>query len=239
MQNRFALNIAAFSIISGLAITNVNAQDTVVYGGVDITEKSTATFIGGTKALDGNIFTNGFMVTGSLTGAQYEYNTSSVIDNKVDGDLTAINALIGYQWVKKGHSVAFYTGLDYQDHSLSPDDPISKVKGDKTGAIIQLEVTKFSSPVDASFIAKASSTYDTYWTRGRLGHKVGKGKMGVELTASGNDSYDNERYGLYATLPVSAKTGLDFAVGSSSLQGKNSVQDSDSAYGSIGFVTLF
>ena len=239
MQNKFLLKTTVLSLLSCLSISNVSAQDAVVFGGVDVTEKSTATYIGGTKALDGNIFTNGVVIGGSLTGAKYDYDTSAVAENKVNADLTAFNALIGYQWVKEGHSVALYTGLDYQDHSLSPDDPLSKVKGDETGAMVQLEVTKFNSPVDAGFIAKASSTYSSYWVRGRLGNKAGKAKIGAELTTSGNDSYDNNRYGLYATLPVSAKTSLDFAVGNSNIQGKNSVQDSDSAYGSIGFVTLF
>ncbi len=233
-----ALRFAIFSLLVTAPTAYLQAQDNVVYGGLDVTEKSTAVYIGGVKATNGNIATNGFVLGGFLSGAKYDYDTTGV-NNTIDVDAVTVNTVVGYQWVKPSHSVALYTGLDYQDHSLNPDDPNTSVKGDDAGVMAQLEILKYNSLVEGSFIARASDVFGSYWARGRMGRQLGKAKVGVELTGLGNDSYSNRRYGLYAIYPVSLRTGLDFGLGQSEITGKNSVQDSDSAYGSVGFITSF
>ena len=230
---------ALFSLLAALPLANLQAQSKVVYGGWDVTERSSAFYIGGVAALNGNINVSGGVLSGSLTKATYDYDTVAVAENTVDVDLTSGNALLGYQWVNRSTSMTLSAGIDYQDHSLTPDDPSSVVKGNKTGGVVQLEIMKFTTPVDASLIAKASEVFGSYWARGRLGYKIGKVKTGIELTGSGNDSYDNERYGLYATFPISGSLSVDLAAGDSTITGKNSVQDSDSAYATLGLVTLF
>ena len=241
-MNESVRGVLKYSILCLLVVlphTNTYAKETVIFGGSDNTEKSNTVYLGAVKAVNGDITKNGLVVSGSATRSIYDYDTSAVAGNKVEADLTSFNALIGYQWVNHSAVVALYGGVDYQNHSLSPDDPYSLVKGKKTGGMMQLEILKFSTPVDASFILKASEVFNTYWARGRLGYPLKQVKAGIELTRSGNDSYDNERYGLYVNFPISRKFSLDIAAGNSNIQGKNSVQNSDSAYGSISFVTLF
>jgi len=225
---RIAATFAAF--ISALCIGHANAAGTVVFAGISSGSKSTFTYLGGVRAMNGDLFRQGALMRGMISYGKYDYDTTAVAGNKVNAKASGIELGVGYQWVNPGNRFSIYGGIDYQDHALSPNDPINEVNGSKTGAAIQAEFETLGSPWHGSVIGKYSGAYDTIWARGRVGYSFGAVTIGPEAIHGANKEYKENRYGLFLNVPVSKATALSFSAGHRKSEGGQARSSQSGSY---------
>lgn len=228
--------VAALSI---LTIGQASAADTSVFAGVSAANTSAFGYIGGVKAMNGDLSKSGVLLRGMLSYGEYDYGTTAVAGGKVEGDAIGAELGIGYQWVNPGNRFSLYGGIDHQDHDLSPNDSSNDVRGAKTGAAIQAEVETLGSPWYGALIGKYSSAYDSYWTRGRVGYAFGNLTVGPEVILGGNKEYDESRYGLFLNTSISKSLSLSLSAGHRNAKGDNARDDQTSGYVAVSVTANF
>lgn len=173
-----------------------------LFSGVDATPSAVFGYAGGVWAFGRNVSAEGFRVK-ALTGTgRYDYDTSlpgiagSV---NIDGDVSLVQFLAGYQWRRGEWTVKAYAGLGFEEHDLTPNDPANSVNGSEFGAMGQLELWRNMG--DSSWLAIDASyadTFGSYWTQMRLGRNLGaRISAGIEAAALGNEEYDSGRGGAF------------------------------------------
>ncbi len=235
------MKLTQFSIVALflLIIGQANAADTAVFTGVSAANNSTFGYIGGVKAMNGDLSKSGLLLRGMLSYGEYDYGTTAVVGGNVDGRAFGGELGVGYQWVNPGNRVSLYGGVDYQDHNLSPNDTSNEVNGSKTGAAIQAEYETLGSPLYGSLIGKYSTAFDAYWARGRVGYAFGSITVGPEVILGGNKEYDEARYGLFLNTPISKSLILSFSAGYRNAEGDNARNDQTGGYGAVNITASF
>ena len=224
----------------GLASLSLSAfaDSAVVYTGYDSNEDADTLYAGVVSAISGDLESNGFLIRGNIAYTDYEYDTASFA-NGVDGEASRVELGAGYQWITDAAKYAVYLSADYQDHDLTPDDTANKSRGDELGGALQLEAYSKSTKYDMSAVAAFSTANDTYWSRGRLGVKLAKATIGGEISFSGSESYDEQRYGVYTNVPMTEKVSLGASLGHSESEGDGSREDNEGAYFQLGLSYSF
>lgn len=222
-----------------LAIGQVSAADTSVFAGISAAENSTFGHVGGVWAMNGDLDKDGMLLRGMLSYGQYDYDTTAVPGGNVEGDAFGAELGVGYQWVTPGSRFSIYGGVDYQDHDLSPNDPSNSVNGSETGAIVQAEIETLGSPWYGNLIGKYSTTYDSYWVRGRAGYAFGNITIGPELVLGGNNEYDETGYGLFLSAPITQAVAFTISAGHRNAEGDGSRKDESGAYVAAGISAKF
>lgn len=236
-----AMNIVkvAAAAISALVVGQAFAADTDVFAGFSSASRSKFAYVGGIKAMNGDLEKNGLLLRGMIFSGRYDYDTVGVASGKVDGKLVGAELGVGYQWFNPGSRFSLYGGIDHPDHDLSPDDPGNKVKGSKTGAQVQAEIETRGSPLYGNLIAKYSSAWGSYWVRGRAGYTFGSVVVGPEAIGMGSESFKEHHYGLFLAVPVSKATSLSLSAGHRTSTGKNARADQTGSYVDLGFDVKF
>ena len=78
-------------------------------------------------------------------------------------------------------------------------------------------------------IGSYSGANDTYWARARFGYALSSVNIGPEIITSGNDSYDETRYGAFAQWD-SGNIGFTLSGGYYDSEGDRSRSDEDGGY---------
>lgn len=233
------VNLTA-AVLSALVVGQASAAGTAVFAGVSVAGDSKFGHIGGIRAMNGDVSKEGILLRGMLSYGTYNYDTTAVVGGNVEGEATGVEFGVGYQWVNPGSRFSIYGGIDHQDHDLSPKDATNTVNGSETGAAIQAEVeTQGSSPWYGGLIGKYSSTYDSYWVRGRVGYTFGSMQIGPEAILGGNEEYDESRFGLFLNVPVSQSTTLSFSAGHRKAEGDAARDDQTGGYAGVTVTSSF
>jgi hypothetical protein len=172
------------------------------YSGSDFTSQSSYIgFIGGNFAPWGNLETSGFRL-GFFSGAGgYRYSSSeaSGASTVTRGTFLTDDFLIGYGFNKDALSVKFMTGVNVQNHVLSPNDPGNPVNGPAVGLKLQGDLYANPTPKTMVFAQGAYSTaFQTYFGTFNLGYeftRIPELYIGPQFIAQGNEHYDQWRVG--------------------------------------------
>jgi len=216
--NTFAFQIIwKLSVISLLAVACVfgtaNAGDmgggTVVFAGADARERAYFSYGGLIHHFSGDILSNGFLVRVAGFNSRYNYKTPAVSGGTVEADAALIDGMVGYQMVTESYALRGFVGLDYEDHSLSPNNAFDPNQGSHFGSKVQGEFeTDFASPYYVNLMSSYGSARDRYWARARAGYDFSGYVVGPEARFTGDRIYDDQRFGAFLTfrniLPVMA-----------------------------------
>jgi hypothetical protein len=211
----------------------IKTYSTVLFGGVDDRTQSLYGYVGAVYALNGNIATDGFLFRTMGLYNPYNYSSAAVVGGNVDGRMTAFDVLIGYQKTFQDVTARLYTGLDFEGHRLSPDNPFDTNRGDAYGVHVRAELeTAYasSSPFYESLLASYGSAKDRYWARGRVGYNFQGIIVGPEGVLTGNPQTRDDRVGAFVTFRNLAPVELSISAGFSQT---NTNRGGGSAYGTL------
>jgi len=234
VMSRFTHVALLGSIGLALGLASVPAAaDTVAFTGLNARENSLYAYAGGVTALNGNLGMDGFLLRGVVGYGDYSYQAGTT----VDGELWQFDATVGYQVYSDSVRLSAYAGYNYQDHSLSPNDPGNSTRGGHSGFIGQLELeTLQSQAYYLSGMGSYSTANDSYWTRGRAGFRMGDFVLGGEAVFDGHNEYNARRFGGFAMIQTMMGFSIDVAIGHSHASGS---QGGDGVYGSAGISVVF
>lgn len=233
------LILSAAAIVGSSSI--VYADTVQLYAGATASPDSYYGYLGAVGALNGDIGKDGFLVRASGAYGSYEYSRPGATD--VDGDIYAGDLMLGYQTFfgadtfLSGGRATLYLGGDYQNHDLTPVDPLNRVNGTEAGfksqAELALNVTRL---VSLGLAGSYSTAYESYWSRAQLGYAYHGVTFGPEAAFMGNEAYDNQRYGAFLKdIAISQSVSMGVAGGYShaSRRGDSGV------YGELSLSTTF
>lgn len=169
------------------------------YTGADFAKDSFYTYSGAVISLQRDLSRSGFVFQGFAGYGSYEYNSGF---DRIDGDVSQLQASFGYLFVRPGAAVGIYLGVDYQDHDLTPNDPSNSVRGDELGFRVGGDIRLIGPQHYFTLEGYYSTAFDTYWTRARAGVNLGRFIIGPEGGVMGNDGYDAQRLGAFAMFKV-------------------------------------
>jgi hypothetical protein len=227
------------AVVSILVSSHVSAEESSVNAGVSASGNSTFVYISSVTAANGDLSKNGFLLRSQVIYGVYDYDTTAVTTGTVDGTAFGVEFGGGYQWVNPGVRYSLYGSVDHQNHHLNPIDSGNTVGGAKIGAVIQAEVETTGLLWYGSLIGKFSSANNAYWARGRAGYTFSNITVGPEGVASGNNEYDETRYGLFVTMPVSKSLTASLSGGHRNASGDNSRADQSGGYATVNITANF
>jgi hypothetical protein len=176
-------------------------------------------------------------------GGAGAYHYQDANNERVRGSFWETDALIGYSFERDNGSLAFYVGLNAQEHRLSIFDPENSVQGSQLGAKFQTEAWYNPTPVTLLYGEGSYSTaFGTYFASGKYGYSFTGGRttedkqiyIGPQVTLLGSDRYQEWRIGAHATTLNLGK--VDFEIGAGY---QHNTDAGGGAYGVIGFNSKF
>ena len=176
---------------------------------------------------------DGFILRTAVSSGTYEYDQTAT--TQIKGDSTSFEGMVGYQLFDFSifKRVTAYLGFDHQNHKLNAIDVLNKVQGEKSGAkgIVEFDYA-LTDTLDLSFATSYSSVYDSYWTQTKIIIPSEYGfSFGPQIIASGSESYDNQRLGLFiGDIKINDRLTIGAAAGFSNA----SRRGDNSAFASIG-----
>jgi outer membrane protein assembly factor BamA len=128
----------------------------------------------------------------------YDYSDQTL--GPIDGDMTLIDAMIGYMFVRDSGSLAIYIGGEYQNHDLTPDDIANQIRGSEYGFKVAADISAARNGFYFELGGSYSTAFDSYYSQARIGLDRKRFVIGPEAGASGNKDYDAQRVGGFLTL---------------------------------------
>jgi Cellulose biosynthesis protein BcsS len=137
---------------------------------------------------------------GGVLGS-YTYVSSFPGVGRVGGKQEDGSFLVGYEWVTRNTSVAFYGGADVANNTLTKPDPSNLVTGVSFG--LKASVDFYTNPTNYSMVS-GNMTYSTannsYYTRFKVGLAIADSLyVGPEALLLGDNLYSQYRAGLHLT----------------------------------------
>ena len=233
-------------------VIELNPDFITIYSGYEFVKDSNFYYGGFIGALNGDLSRSGFLVQGFGGFGNYEYPNSAVPGGTVDGDITQLSGLVGYQVFAGTAHFRLFGGADWQNNDLSPSDPTNAVSGSDTNFIATGSVTTIGpGRLYFDLLGSYAVTNQTYWSRARLGYRFGRVVMGPEGAFYGNENFNSQRAGGFVKVPlgpnfdVTVAGGFNFVAndeffeefGSGSFGGLGGI--SDGGYGNISISTWF
>ena len=215
----------------------IKIYSTVLFAGLDDRERSYYGYAGIVHALNGNIATDGFLFRAMGLYNPYSYKSAVVVGGEVDGKLTAFDVLVGYQKIFPALTARLFVGLDYEGHSLSPDNPLDSNRGQDYGVHVRGELeTPYFSQYYGSVLASYGSAKERYWVRGRAGYNFNGIIIGPEGIGTGNRETEEGRVGAFVTFRNVVPFELSLSGGYSNTR---SNRGGASAYGAVELSVAF
>lgn len=219
------------------AIAPIKIYSTVLFAGLDDRQRSYYGYAGIVHAINGNIATDGFLFRAMGLYNPYSYTSAVVAGGEVDGKLTAFDVLIGYQKIFPALTARLFVGLDYEGHSLSPDNPLDSNRGHDYGVHVRGEIeTPYFSQYYGSVLASYGSAKERYWVRGRAGYNFNGIIIGPEGIGTGNRETEEGRVGAFVTFRNVVPFELSLSGGYSNTR---SNRGGASAYGAVELSVAF
>jgi len=179
-----------------------------------------------------------FWLLGGYGGYHYQAG-----DQRITGSYWESDALIGYSFERDNGSLAFYVGLNSQEHRLSQFDPENSVQGTQLGAKFRTDAWYNPTPNTLLYgEGEYSTAFGTYFASGKYGYSFTGGRttedkqiyVGPQVTLLGNDRYQEWRIGAHVTTLNFGK--VDFEVGAGY---QHNTDAGGGAYGLVGLNTKF
>jgi hypothetical protein len=172
------------------------------YGDATFFESAQSYDTGATIALNGNLARPGFIV--ELFGGLDFYNyASDVPGGKVDATSPSFYSRVGYQWFMGNLRMETTMGYNYVRLNLDPGDPENPQRGTTQGFIVGGELeTNEAKPVYFDAAGEYSTVFNTYWSRARLGYKLGNFIVGPEGIFQGDQTFNSQQYGGFLSFPI-------------------------------------
>ncbi len=180
--------LSAGVLLAVFAAAPVAAQNqSIVFGGADVTENGRGAYLGVATAFNGDLGKQSGWTTTTIIGYS-KYSDDSVSPTSESTSTTA-SVLLGYNFVHPDWYATLSLGVDYVNNE---DDPSSNspAEGEKTGAIAQIS---YESKRENAFYIGGFGTYMTAnersYTQLRAGYKKPSITFGLEaIHASELDS---------------------------------------------------
>jgi len=229
------------ALLAGLLLAtplSSQAATSKAWTGVDFGPDSYFVYLGGVTGLSSqDIHTqDGWLLRGSVGFGNYDYDTVAVPGGNVDSDVRQGDVMVGYGHNFSNGRISAYLGGEIQNHDPSPNDPNNSVDGTQGGVKGQLELeAKPAQDVELWLVGNYSTSFDSYWTHGFVGYDFGPVTIGPELGFTGNEEYNQVRYGVSAG-------GLDLGfVDARAYAGyaNTNGQGDDGMYGGVSFGKAF
>lgn len=184
-----------------------------IWAGADVTSANWAVYSGMTAALFGPLHADGWRIRAGGGYGEYSYRG---LDQKIDGEFTFADALIGYHHQLGNLTLKAFAGVAWAQHGLSVFDPENDVAGADFGVKVAIESWLEITPAAwAQLDLSGATTHDTVFAaRGRVGYRVTPElSFGPEVAASGGNKLEGWRVGGFARYAwergeVSASAGL-------------------------------
>jgi hypothetical protein len=212
---RRAVRLLALAVAVGLlaAPRPVAAQgttSTAAFWGLDKGPNGWAFYLGAINAVNGEFGKDGILLRGLGVYGTYDYQAG--VGSTINGQYQLYDAMIGYQFLRPGFRFAGYIGGEYQEHNLSRFDPTNRVVGSETGLKVAGDVTLgHNQPLFLILAGSYSTAFETYWSRLRVGYKMGELTFGPEVLRTGNEGSDAWRLGGFAQIKLD-KTPFEVTV---------------------------
>jgi hypothetical protein len=209
-----------------------------IFTGLDATDNATSGYLGFGYAFGKGLYQSGWRLraVGSLGAYDYQGTIFGEGPTTFDGKASFGAAMLGYQLRADTLFLKVFAGVEGEDQDISPRDPDNAVQGTAVGARFVAEAWyEFSPHWFASADASYGTAFQQYWSRGRLGRRVGSRlSLGVEGGALGNEEYDAGRGGAFAKFNL-RRLEVTIAGGFSG----NYLEDEPSGYVSLGVYRAF
>lgn len=232
MKNKFIATLFAGALMA--APLAAQAETSKAWTGVDFGPDSYFLYLGGVTALSSqDIQTqDGFLLRGSVGFGNYDYDTPAVPGGNVDSDVFQGDLMVGYGHSFSNGRISAYVGGEFQNHDPSPNDPNNSVDGTEGGVKAQLELeAKPAQNCELWLVGNYSTAFDSYWTHAFGGYDFGPVTIGPELGFTGNEEYNQVRYGAsFGGIDLGFADARAY-VGYANTQG----QGDDGMYGGVSF----
>lgn len=209
-----------------------------VFGGYSSGAGYNYGYLGGARALSGDIDKDGALLRVGAGFGTYKYKVQSLPRNGAEGKVGTGDLMAGYQKFFEKGRVTFYGGVSYGDYHLNENDNFNKAAGSAVGAKGQLEL--FLEPVKNLLVENISSydsVYNTYWSQTFVGWHFAKFAVGPEVAFLGNRAFDQQRAGLkFSDINLSHFAKMYVSAGYMKSTGS---MGSDGVYGSVGLSRKF
>jgi hypothetical protein len=177
-----------------------HAPHVMYYAGGDLWH--TGAFVhGGLLWSPGGLFREGFTLKLLGGGGTYRYLAGGVGGVEVRGVNTLGAIMPGWRLRAENLETTLYGGLDFQSHTLSPDDPGNRMRGSHFGARVGADI--WYEPFRAVMLAanaSVSTIGPNYWTRIAGGWRAfDRLWLGPEIQALGGATQHHFRAGVHAT----------------------------------------
>jgi len=163
-------------------------------------------------ALNGDMSRDGWVIRSYASRVDYDLDPGTGRGYQAD-------ALLGYRVDRNSWNGGIYAGFDWQNYQLKPDDPTLEVRGTEMGFKVAGDFeTSDDLPYYLALDGYYSTAFDSYWVRGRAGWNFNRLAFGPEVIALGNEDFDAQRVGGFATfrfklLPDRPKLELTLSAG--------------------------
>gem|GEM_PF-2129640 len=208
--------------------------DTVLYGGVDYAKSGSSKHdygvdVGFVTALNGNIGSSGWVVTGNIGYG----NTDGIADS----DAFSTSLLLGYLWKMPDYYFTLSSGVHYVDNNEAV--PGSPTDGSEVGVIGQYGFE--TSAVNAFYVqsyGSVSSVYDQVYGHIKAGYKTETLRFGGEFTVfDETNSKPTLRYGAFlGDIPLGDRLRMVVSAG---YQEDREPGNDDGFYATVGFSIPF
>jgi Cellulose biosynthesis protein BcsS len=208
-MRRIASSVAALLLATGVAhsddgdaavATGTTApQQLLFFSGLEYWRNGAFAHAGMLWSPDG-LDRDGFTLKALGGAGRYRYHAGALDGVEVTGQQVVGALMPGWRFKADKLEVTAYAGLDLQSHSLTPNDPASRLRGLHAGMRAGADLW-FEPLADLMIAASASvsSTGPGYWTRIATGWRVLDIWLGPEALALGDPAYRQYRAGLHAT----------------------------------------
>lgn len=215
-SSKLAASAAALMCFAATANADVfpnsggSAPKGVVFGAANMGNDTTYAVIGAVHAYNG-MNSNGILVHATVELLNYEYAS---LGTPVSADGWGGSLMAGYQFMfAKSGKIAAYAGIGYRDIETNPNDPFSASNGENAAFKGQLEAYYDNDVFDFSALGSYFDNADTYYSRARVGIRLGGVSVGPEIALHGSDEYETVEYGGFIrylateSVTVGAKAG--------------------------------
>lgn len=210
------------------------------YSGYNAARGDNYVFSGATVALNGDLDSDGYHLR--VSGGWVAYDLNPGHGRGYQGDV-----MLGYRATRGIIDSGLYFGVDFQHYD--PDDPTEEVRGTEWGFKVaaDLETDREETSIYFALAAEYSTSFQTYWTRARVGPSLLGFAFGPEASAFGDVGFDAQRLGAFfiwdlklprmSPVEVTLYGGHQFVAGGGS--GGDGVGGGEGPYGGISFSTRF
>ena len=203
----------------------------VIYGGgqYDAASYGSAGFA---AALPGSSIGHGFAIQASGAGGSYSYDSNTTRHRATfgGGELAGL-----YEYSQGGFWINGGVAVRYDSTSISPTDPSNRRQGAQWQAALIVEGGEVVGPWRTDWYGAYGTRLQDYQVRASLSHVVsGPVRLGAEVGAEGDPTYNLQRIGPYGAVSVGRNAEVQISAGLS----ERSYRD-PGAYLRVGFYEAF